>query len=540
MADNPVLNRVSGFAAQPMTRQISLLAGFAASIALAVGLVNWASTPSYEPVYGAMAPADTAKAIDVLQTSGITYRIEQGTGLLEVPYDDVLQARMALASEGFPRNGDGVGFESLYDEQQMGLSSFMEQARYHRAVEAELARTISAMDSVSGARVHLAIAKQSAFIRRGNESTASVMVSLLPGVRLSERQLAGVIHLVASSVPNLDSDDVSVVDQAGKLISNQGEDSDFGYTSEQFRLAQQFENSLSDRIVRILEPILGVGSVRAQVTADMDFTRIESTNEIYDPTTVLRSEQTTQDITNRGPGGEQPGALLPQPPQQGALAAAAAVNVEAPANNLPDRESTKETRNYEVNKTISHTRRVPGTIQKLSVAVVVDYVLDDNGDRVALDQGRVDQITLLVQEAIGFSVERGDTVQVINSPFIAPDPMEPIPEPGFLEQAWVWELGRALLAIAAVLLLIFTVLRPVIRYSTSYTPPVPVSPSRLESAMADASQDQDDLSLPGPVTASTEPPKPNYQQSVAMARNTAVEQPARAAYVVKNWIAADG
>lgn len=540
MADNPVLNRVSGFAAQPMTRQISLLAGFAASIALAVGLVNWASTPSYEPVYGAMAPADTAKAIDVLQTSGITYRIEQGTGLLEVPYDDVLQARMALASEGFPRNGDGVGFESLYDEQQMGLSSFMEQARYHRAVEAELARTISAMDSVSGARVHLAIAKQSAFIRRGNESTASVMVSLLPGVRLSERQLAGVIHLVASSVPNLDSDDVSVVDQAGKLISNQGEDSDFGYTSEQFRLAQQFENSLSDRIVRILEPILGVGSVRAQVTADMDFTRIESTNEIYDPTTVLRSEQTTQDITNRGPGGEQPGALLPQPPQQGALAAAAAVNVEAPANNLPDRESTKETRNYEVNKTISHTRRVPGTIQKLSVAVVVDYVLDDNGDRVALDQGRVDQITLLVQEAIGFSVERGDTVQVINSPFIAPDPMEPIPEPGFLEQAWVWELGRALLAIAAVLLLIFTVLRPMIRYSTSYTPPVPVSPSRLESAMADASQDQDDLSLPGPVTASTEPPKPNYQQSVAMARNTAVEQPARAAYVVKNWIAADG
>ena len=179
---------------------------------------------------------------------------------------------------------------------------------------------------------------------------------------------------------------------------------------------------------------------------------------------------------------------MPQPPQQGALAAAAAVNVEAPANNLPDRESTKETRNYEVNKTISHTRRVPGTIQKLSVAVVVDYVLDDNGDRVALDQGRVDQITLLVQEAIGFSVERGDTVQVINSPFIAPDPMEPIPEPGFLEQAWVWELGRALLAIAAVLLLIFTVLRPMIRYSTSYTPPVPVSPSRLESAMADASR----------------------------------------------------
>lgn len=540
MADNPVLDRVSGFAAQPITRQLSLLVGFAASIALAVGVVNWASTPSFEPVYGAMSPADNATAISVLQTSGIEYRMEPGTGLLEVPYDEVLQARMALASEGFPRNGGGIGFESLYEEQQMGLSSFMEQARYHRAVEAELARTIAAMDSVSGARVHLAIAKQSAFMRRGNEPSASVMVNLLPGVRLSERKLSGIIHLVASSIPNLDSDRVSVVDQAGKLLSSQGDDSDFGYTSEQFRLAQQFEDSLSDRIIRILEPILGVGSVRAQVTADMDFTRIESTNEIYDPTTVLRSEQTTQDITNRGPGGEQPGELLPQAPQQGALAAAATVNAEAPVDNIPDRESTKETRNYEVNKTISHTRRVPGTIQKLSVAVVVDYVLDDNGDRVALDQERIDQVTSLVREAIGFSVDRGDTVQVINSPFVAPEPVEPIPEPGLFEQAWVWELGRVLLAISAVLLLIFTVLRPMIRYSTSYTPPVPVPTSRLENAMAGASQDQDVLSLPSSGEASLEPPKPNYQQSVAMARNTAVEQPARAAYVVKNWMATDG
>lgn len=540
MADNPVLDRVSGFAAQPITRQLSLLVGFAASIALAVGVVNWASTPSFEPVYGAMSPADNATAISVLQTSGIEYRMEPGTGLLEVPYDEVLQARMALASEGFPRNGGGIGFESLYEEQQMGLSSFMEQARYHRAVEAELARTITAMDSVSGARVHLAIAKQSAFMRRGNEPSASVMVNLLPGVRLSERKLSGIIHLVASSIPNLDSDRVSVVDQAGKLLSGQGEDSDFGYTSEQFRLAQQFEDSLSDRIIRILEPILGVGSVRAQVTADMDFTRIESTNEIYDPTTVLRSEQTTQDITNRGPAGEQPGELLPQPPQQGALAAAPTVNAEAPVDNIPDRESTKETRNYEVNKTISHTRRVPGTIQKLSVAVVVDYVLDDNGDRVALDQERIDQVTSLVREAIGFSVDRGDTVQVINSPFVAPEPVEPIPEPGLFEQAWVWELGRVLLAISAVLLLIFTVLRPMIRYSTSYTPPAPIATSRLENAMAGASQDQDVLSLPGSGEASLEAPKPNYQQSVAMARNTAVEQPARAAYVVKNWMATDG
>ena len=538
MADNPVLDRLSGFAAQPVTRQLSLLAGFAASVALAIGVVNWASTPSYEPVYGAMSPADNATAINVLQTSGIKYRMEPGTGLLEVPYDDVLQARMALASEGFPRNGGGVGFESLYEEQEMGLSSFMEQARYHRAVEAELARTIAAMDSVSAARVHLAIAKQSAFMRRGNEPSASVMVNLLPGVRLNERQLAGIIHLVASSIPNLDSDRVSVVDQAGKLLSSQGEDTDFGYTAEQFRLTQQLENALNDRILAILEPILGAGAVRAQVNADMDFTRVESTNEIYDPTTVLRSEQTTQDITNRGAGGGNAGDLVAQPPQQGAAGDPAAQNV---AQNVPDRESLKETRNYEVNKTISHSRRVPGAIQKLSVAVVVDYVLDENGERIALDQARIDQITALVREAIGFSAERGDSVQVINSPFVAPAPLDPLPEPGLMEQAWVWELGRGALAALAVLALIFAVLRPMIRYSTNYAPPMPAAPSRLESAVAGATTDSGDstLTLSGPATPAA-PPKPNYHQSVAMARNTAVEQPVRAAYVVKNWIAADG
>ena len=534
MADNPVLDRLSGFAAQPVARQLSLLAGFTASVALAIGVVNWASTPSYEPVYGAMSPADNATAINVLQSSGIQYRMEQGTGLLEVPYDSVLQARMALASEGFPRNGGGVGFESLYEEQEMGLSSFMEQARYNRAVEAELARTIAAMDSVSAARVHLAIAKQSAFMRRGNEPSASVMVNLLPGVRLNERQLAGIIHLVASSIPNLDSARVSVVDQAGKLLSSQGEDTDFGYTAEQFRLAQQLENTLNDRITGILEPILGIGAVRAQVAADMDFRRIESTSESYDPATVVRSEQTSEDISNRQTAdGGVPGQLVAQPPQ----AQPQAPQDQQLVQNTPDRESRQETRNYEVNKNISHIREVPGVINRLSVAVVVDYTVDDEGNRVALEPALLDQINALVREAVGFNQARGDTVQVINSPFVAPDPIEPLPEPGFLEQPWVWELGRGAMAALAVLALIFAVLRPMIRYSTTYAPPMAPEQPRLAGAVAD---EEGALALAGPGAIPTPEPKPNYHQSIAMARNTAVEQPVRAAYVVKYWIAADG
>ena len=315
MADNPILNRVSGFAAQPVTRQMALLIGMAASVALGVGVIQWAMKPDFQPLYGAMSPADNATAVSLLQANGIPYTMAGGSGLLSVPSDQIPQARMALASEGFPRGG-GVGFESLYQEQEMGLSSFMEQARYNRAVEAELARTISAMDSVKGARVHVAASKQSAFIRRGQEPSASVMVSLYPGRGLSERQLAGIVHLVASSIPELQASKVSVVDQAGKLLSSEdGEDNDFGYTSEQFRLAQQLEDSLNNRIEAILEPILGAGAVRAQVTADLDFTRVESTSEQYSPETIMRSEQTTEDLTLKSMAAEGvPGGLTDQPP----------------------------------------------------------------------------------------------------------------------------------------------------------------------------------------------------------------------------------
>ena len=315
MADNPILNRVSGFAAQPVTRQMALLIGMAASVALGVGVIQWAMKPDFQPLYGAMSPADNATAVSLLQANGIPYTMAGGSGLLSVPSDQIPQARMALASEGFPRGG-GVGFESLYQEQEMGLSSFMEQARYNRAVEAELARTISAMDSVKGARVHVAASKQSAFIRRGQEPSASVMVSLYPGRGLSERQLAGIVHLVASSIPELQASKVSVVDQAGKLLSSQdGEDNDFGYTSEQFRIAQQLEDSLNDRIESILEPILGVGAARAQVTADLDFTRVESTSEQYSPETIMRSEQTTEDLTLKSIAAEGvPGQLTDQAP----------------------------------------------------------------------------------------------------------------------------------------------------------------------------------------------------------------------------------
>ena len=543
MADNPILNRVSGFAAQPVTRQMALLIGMAASVALGVGVIQWAMKPDFQPLYGAMSPADNATAVSLLQANGIPYTMAGGSGLLSVPSDQIPQARMALASEGFPRGG-GVGFESLYQEQEMGLSSFMEQARYNRAVEAELARTISAMDSVKGARVHVAASKQSAFIRRGQEPSASVMVSLYPGRGLSERQLAGIVHLVASSIPELQASKVSVVDQAGKLLSSEdGEDNDFGYTSEQFRIAQQLEDSLNDRIESILEPILGVGAVRAQVTADLDFTRVESTSEQYSPETIMRSEQTTEDLTLKSIAAEgAPGKPADHP--AGAAEPGNEVNVVAEAPS-PTRESRKATRNFEMDKTISHVREVPGKLRRLSVAVVLDYVSDEDGNRTALEQGRLDEITALVREAVGFDDARGDTVSVINSPFVAPEALEEIPEPGLLEQDWIWQVGRGALALIALLMLILTVIRPLIRYSTSYTPPPPPPsdglPQLASPLSVDSGINDDTVALSGPAQAALPgTTTPAYHQSIAMARNVVNEQPARAAYVVKNWMATDG
>ena len=304
-------------------------------------------------------------------------------------------------------------------------------------------------------------------------------------------------------------------------------------------MAEQFEGSLNDRILGILEPILGVGAIQAQVTADMDFTRTESTNEIFDPNVALRSEQTSEDISNNAIVAGPPGGLVPNPPQP---ANVQQDDVQQPVDNAPDRESRQETRNYEVNKTIQYVRSVPGVVTKLSVAVVVDYTRDENGESVPLDAALLEQVNALVREAVGFNAARGDTVQIINSPFIAPAPLEPLPEPGLLEQPWVWDLGKGLLAALGVLALIFTVLRPMVRYSTNYAPPVIAGANAaLQGPDEEAETEQQITALTAP-TPELPPaaPKPNYQQSLAMARNSANEQPVRAAYVVKNWIASDG
>ena len=315
MASNALVERFSAYSQQPASRQIALLVGLAASIALGIGLVQWALTPNYKPLFGSLSGEDTNQVIAALESNAIDYRMDNRSGTLAVAADQVHRARLLLASEGFPKD-DGLGFETLYREQEIGVSSFMEQARYHRALEQELSRTMTAMDGVRASRVHVAVARQSAFLRQREQPAASVMLQLTPGRTLSERQLAGVVHLVSSSVPSLQAEQVSVVDQRGRLLSGQGEQEGLGYTKEQYRLAEQLEQRYAQRIVGILEPILGPGNVRAEVTADIDFTRVERTSEEYAPDTVIRSEQTTEETAESRFAGGVPGTLANQPPPQ--------------------------------------------------------------------------------------------------------------------------------------------------------------------------------------------------------------------------------
>ncbi len=550
---NTLVARFNSYSRQPASRQLALLFGLAASIALGFGLVQWAVVPDYKPLYGNMAAEDTNTVISALEANGIAYRLDNRSGMVAVASDQVHRARLLLASEGFPRAG-GTGFESLYREQEIGVSSFMEQARYHRALEEELTRTISALDGVRGARVHLAMAKQSAFLRQRQEPAASVVLHLYAGQILSERQLAGIVHLVSASVPNLQAEAVSVVDQQGRLLSSRGPDEDFGYSKEQFRLAQQLEQRYSDRIVGILEPVLGHGRVRAEVTADIDFTRIERTSEVYAPDVVLRSEQTSEEMTARQAAGGVPGTLANQPPPDAQVVADLAQAEGVAANTPPARTSRRETRNYEIDKTISHIRETPGTLRKLSVALVLDHVdtvaEDGTVTRGPLAPERIDEITRLAREAVGFSEERGDSLSVINASFVTPPALEAPEAPSLLEQDWPWRVARGIAAALAVGALLYFVLRPLLQFSLAAGPAAAATQGQRalgvegysDAAYAGGAGDaypvgDDQLTLGGQQRGL---PGGGYQQQLQMARNVAEGEPQRAAHVMKQWVADDG
>ena len=534
---------LSNFNQLDVLRQMALLVGFAASIALGFAIVLWSQSDNYRPLMSSLNELDASAIVSVLEQNQIKYRIDPSSGALLVREDDIHRARMQVAGADISQPNT-VGYELLEQDQGLGTSQFMENARYLRSVEGELARTISSLEVVRQARVHLAVPRQSVFLRDQRKPSASVFLNLTPGRTMDTAQANSIMRLVASSVPQMDVKDVTIVDQRGNLLSK-GEESETDQAmARQLEHTRLVEQRINDRIRSILEPIAGPGRFQTAVSVDIDFTQIEQSAEQFNPDMpAIRSEQTVEEqrTGDFGPLGI-PGALSNQPPQDG-FAPEEAVGAGGAAGQAVGNRRSQATRNFELDRTLSYSRNDSGRIARLTVAVVVDDLIQRNSEtgaaeRTPWNENEIERITTLVRNAVGYSAARGDSVSVINSPFVE-GVVEEIPELPFWEQPWVWDLAKQVLAGLFVLILIFGVLRPILRNLATR------SDKDLEDAELDAlapldgglSDDQVTLSASDdPLLA---PPSDLYERQLNAIRALIAENPGRVAQVVRHWVAND-
>jgi len=523
-------------------RQIGLMLGLAASVAIGVTVVLWSWTPNYGVLYGALEERDVSTVLDALRQGGIEAKLDEATGAVLVPKGNIHDARIRLASMGLPK-GVSAGFDALEDKSSFGVSQFMEKARYQRALEIELARTISSLSNVKNARVHLAVPRQSVFVRNRKKSSASVVIDLFPGRNLESGQVSAITHMVSSSIPELDVSNVTVVDQRGKLLTSGSTNLQIARTGAQFEYINKFEQAYIDRIERLLEPILGSESVRAQVTADIDFTASEQTQESFNPDApALRSDQTTLEESSGAINGGVPGALTNQPPGAGAIQENIGVDV---AKATPSSRHRREIRNYELDKTISHTRFSMGRLKRLSVAVVVDdkiTVVDGNSTRLPRTPEELSRLSNLIKEAVGFNVQRGDTVNVMNSSFTVPEAPEPLPEVPIWEQGWALDIGKKILGALLVIIVLFGILKPIMRsLATQSREMVPVNSATGSAAVNSVEGMAEDTVTLGAAQDIPAIPAPgSYEQNMITANKAVEQDPKLVAQVVKNWVANDG
>lgn len=553
MADQGTVQAPSvSLASNPILRQLMIMISIAASVALGVAVVLWSQTPNYSLLYGNLSQRDAGDVVAALEQASIKFKVDNATGAVMVASKDLHSARLKLAGDGLPR-GNNMGFELLQQETGLGTSRAVEAARFHRALEGELARTISTLSPVQSARVHLATPKQSVFVRKKKEPSASVVVKLFSGRSLEKSQVASIVHLVAASVPELDSSKVTVVDQKGTLLSTDMDAREMMLTANQFEYTRNLENHYRQRVVDILVPFLGEENISAQVTAEVDFTLTEQTSERFNPDMpALRSEQVNEESSKLSSVQGVPGAISNQPPAAGTAPETAGGQAGAAGEGAsPLNSSKRATRNYELDKTISHTRLSASNLKRLSVAVVVDNTVTTADDGAVTSRERtpeeISRISNLVKEAIGFSAQRGDSVRVVNAAFQIPEPPAAIPEIPIWEEPWVWDVAKQVGGLILVLVLIFVVLMPTLKKLIATQPvyaqapggagmPVPAGAPGQQMAGAQGGGtyvDQETgeaVQLPGPA---------KYEDTLKAARQMVNDDPKRVAQVVKSWVADD-
>ncbi|MBZ9556976.1 MULTISPECIES: flagellar basal-body MS-ring/collar protein FliF [unclassified Modicisalibacter] len=578
-ANRAATGNTTGMSAQGLLAQlrgnprIPLIIAAAAAIAIIAALLLWARSPEYRVLYSNLTNADGGRIISELDKRGIPYQFSEGGGALLVPADQVHPLRLQLAEQGLPKGGD-VGFE-LMDNQAFGISQFAEHVNYQRSLEGELSQSIKALGPVAAARVHLSLAKPSVFVRESQPAKASVILTLEPGRALGDGQVNAIVHMVSSSVSDLAPDNVTVVDQNGRLLSR-SDGGTTGLDGTQLDYIQEVENTYQQRIERILAPILGANNVRAQVAAQIDFSKREQTAERYQPNqppnqAAVRSRQLNQTYT----GGDElangvPGALSNTPPgaaaspidngqandaqgdgnnaqdQANAANGQNGANTQAGNDTPPSRLQSNDTINYEVDRQVEHVQFERGDVQRLSVAVVVDYRdgVNDAGEPVKkpLSDEEMASIKRLVRQAMGFSENRGDAVEVVNSPFAERD--DSVPEVPWWKSPEVIQLaltlGRYLLVALAALFLWFMVLRPLIKRNSlpSAAEPALRGPTAGQAGVAAIEGDGEESAEDTPEA----PPQRRrrrstaYEQNLKDAREMAQEDPRLVAMIVRSWM----
>ena len=541
-----IMGGLSGFTSSNAARNLAVMIGAAIVIALMVGTWLWSQQPDYRVLFSNFSDRDGGAIVTSLQQMNVPYKFAEGGGAILVPASQVYDIRLKLASQGLPKGGN-VGFE-LMENQKLGVSQFLEQVNFQRALEGELAKSIQAVGAVQSARVHLALPKASVFVRDQQKPTASVILNLNAGRFLDPGQVSAIVHLVASSVPELSAKNVTVIDQTGNLLSDSEKTLNAnGMDPAQLKYVQDLQQNIVKRIESIISPLVGPANVRAEATADVDFSHSEQAAEVYKPNQQPNSaSMRSQQLAETGNGAATsasgvPGSLSNQPPPTAtapitstATASPAATAATGGAASLNPNGRRESTVNYEVDKTIRYVQQPMGGIKRLSVAVVVNYKRDvDKAGKVtnrALTEAEKTQVTDLVKEAMGFSKDRGDSLNIVNSPFAGPvaEPVVEVPlwkNPEVIQTAK--DAGKYLLAGLFILYLYRNFLRPLLKRLTSTIPkPLPVEEDGdgADTVVKLSGDESQGSRIPG------------YTENLEAAKQLAKSDPKVVANVVKAWV----
>ncbi|HEY4065278.1 MAG TPA: flagellar basal-body MS-ring/collar protein FliF [Burkholderiaceae bacterium] len=528
-------------ASMPLRSKLSFGLGVAALAGVVLAMTLWSSKGDYKVLYANLSDKDGGAVIAQLSQMNVPYRMSDVGGAIMVPASQVHDLRLRLATAGLPK-GSISGYE-LMDTARFGQTQFQERLTAQRGLEGELTRSIISLAAVENARVHLALPAQNGFFREQQKPSASVLLTLRAGRTLDRAQIAGIVHLVSSSVPELDPKAVSVLDQTGALLTSSGDGAAAGLDAQQLQYVNQIESGYTKRILDLLEPIVGRDNLRATVTADVDFSQTEATSEEFHPNQgtnakiAIRSQQTSDQSSSsaNAPAAGVPGAASNQPPI-GATAplTGASQPLQAAQGGGSGANGRRDaTTNYEVDKTVRVTRNATGNVRRLNAAVVVNNrsSTDAKGKTtsVALTPEEIDKLTSLVSESIGFSKDRGDSIKVINAPFkveVVPTVDVPLwkqPETIDLLRSLAVPVGLGLVA----LLVFFGLLRPALKAALAPPPPAAAAPGDALNAVVDDANDLPSL------------PAPKSNEHLENARLLAKENPAAVAGIVRGWVSGE-